>query len=151
MDRISICDSLYKRNEERPFLKQVVMGDEKWIIYSNVDRKRSWGKRNDQPLDTPKAGLHPKKVLLCVWWDWKGILYYELLPNNQTINSKKYCSQLDKLKTAVEQKCPEVANRKGVVFQHDNARRYVSLTTNVVGAWLGCSTPSTIFTRPRAM
>jgi len=27
MDRISICDSLYKRNEETPFLKQVVMGD----------------------------------------------------------------------------------------------------------------------------
>ena len=41
MDRISICDSLYKRNEETPFLKQIVMGDEKWIIYNNVERKRS--------------------------------------------------------------------------------------------------------------
>ena len=30
MDRISICDSLYKRNEETPFLKQVVTGDKKW-------------------------------------------------------------------------------------------------------------------------
>jgi len=29
MDRISICDSLYKRNEETPFFKQVVTGDEK--------------------------------------------------------------------------------------------------------------------------
>jgi len=28
MDRIFICDSLYKRNEETPFLKQVVTGDE---------------------------------------------------------------------------------------------------------------------------
>jgi len=42
MDRISICDSFYKRNEETPFLKQVVTGDEKWIIYNNVERKRSW-------------------------------------------------------------------------------------------------------------
>jgi len=75
-----ICDSLYKHNEEAPFLKQVVTGDEKWIIYNNVERKRSWRKRNGPPL---KAGLHPKKVkVLCVWWDWKGILYYELLPNN---------------------------------------------------------------------
>jgi len=64
-DRISICDSLYKRNEETPFLKQV-MGDEKWIIYNNVERKKSWGKRNELPLATPKAGLHPKKVILCV-------------------------------------------------------------------------------------
>ncbi|XP_018046256.1 PREDICTED: histone-lysine N-methyltransferase SETMAR-like [Atta colombica] len=128
MDRISICDSLYKRNEETPFLKQVVTGDEKWIIYNNVERKRSRGKRNESPLAIPKAGLHPKKVMLCVWWDWKGILYYELLPNNKTINSEKYCSQLDELKTAIEQKRPEIANQKDVVFHQDNARP-VSLIT----------------------
>jgi len=60
-----------------------VTGDEKWIIYNNVERKRSWGKRNAPPLATPKPGLHSKKVMLCVWWDWKGILYYELLPNKR--------------------------------------------------------------------
>jgi len=62
----SICDSFYKRNEETPFLKQVVTGNEKWIIYNNVERKRSWGKRNELPLATPKTDLHPKKVMLCV-------------------------------------------------------------------------------------
>ncbi|CAK9808456.1 Histone-lysine N-methyltransferase SETMAR [Anthophora quadrimaculata] len=129
LDRISICDSLYKRNEETSFLKQLVTGDEKWIIYKNIERERSWGKRDEPPLITPKAGLHPKKAMLCVWWDWKGILYYELLPYNETINSEKYCSQLDKLKTAIEQKRPEIANRKGVIFHQDNARPHVSLTT----------------------
>jgi len=53
LDRISICDSLYKRNEETPFLKQVVTG-EKWIIYNNVERKRSWGKWNEPSLTTQK-------------------------------------------------------------------------------------------------
>jgi len=38
------------------------MGDEKWIIYNNVERKRSRGKRNELPLIIPKTGLHPKKV-----------------------------------------------------------------------------------------
>ena len=51
MDCISICDSLYKRNQKRLFLKQVVTGDGKWIVYNNVERKRSWGKRNEPPLD----------------------------------------------------------------------------------------------------
>ena len=82
----SICDSLYKRNEEIPFLKQVMTRDEKWIIYNN-ERERSWEKQNEPSLVTSKAGLHPK-VTLCVWWDWKGILYYEPLSNNQTINRK---------------------------------------------------------------
>jgi len=88
--------------------------------------------------------------MLCVWWDWKGILYYELLPNNETINSEKYYSQLDELKTAIEQKHPEIANWKGIVFHQDNARPHVSLITRtkVVGARLGCST---IFIRPRAL
>ena len=66
------------------------MGNEKWILYNNVEWKRFGGKRNESPSMTPKAGLHPKKVIMCVWCDWKGVLYYELLPENQTIHSNKY-------------------------------------------------------------
>lgn len=40
LDRISTCDSLLKRNENVPFLKQIVTGDEKWILYNNVEWKR---------------------------------------------------------------------------------------------------------------
>ena len=43
-DRISACDSLLKHNENIPFLKQIVMSDEKWMLYNNVEKKRSWGK-----------------------------------------------------------------------------------------------------------
>jgi len=35
MDRISICDLLLKRNENCPFLKWMITGDEKWIVYNN--------------------------------------------------------------------------------------------------------------------
>ena len=96
LDHISACDSLLKDNKNTPFLKQIVMSDEKWILYNNVEWKRSWGKRNEPTPTTPKAGFHPNKVILCIWWDWKGVLYYELLPENQTINSNKYCSRLAK-------------------------------------------------------
>ena len=43
-DHISTYGSLLKHNENVQFLKQIVMGDEKWILYNNVERKRSWGK-----------------------------------------------------------------------------------------------------------
>ena len=129
LDHISACKSLLKHNKNVPFLKQIVTGDEKWILYNNVERKRSWGKRNEPPPTTPKASLHPKKVMLCIWWDWKGVLYYELLLENQTINSNKYCAQLDQLKVAIDKKHPEVVNRKCIIFHQDNARRHVSLMT----------------------
>ena len=45
MDRINICDTLLKRNEIKPFLKKMIIGDEKWITYDNPTRKRSWIKK----------------------------------------------------------------------------------------------------------
>ena len=103
-------------------------GNEKWILCNNVEWKKSWGKRNEPPPNTPKASLHPKKVM-CIRWDWKGVLYYEFLPENQTINSNKYCSQLNQLKAALHEKRPELVNRKRVIFHQDNARPHVSLMT----------------------
>ncbi|GFU33417.1 hypothetical protein TNCV_4362391 [Trichonephila clavipes] len=47
MDRISICETLSKRNEIGPFLKRMVTGDEKWITYDNIVRKRSWSKSSE--------------------------------------------------------------------------------------------------------
>ena len=44
LDRISASDFLLKCNENVPFLKQIVIGDEKWILYNNVEQKRSWDK-----------------------------------------------------------------------------------------------------------
>lgn len=129
MDRISICESLLKRNKIEPFLKRLITGDEKWITYDNNVRKRSWSKRGEAPQTIAKPGLTSKKVMLCVWWDWKGIVHYELLSPGQTINSDLYCQQLMRLKQSIQEKRPELINRKGVVFHHDNARPHTSLTT----------------------
>ncbi|GFU43685.1 mariner transposase [Trichonephila clavipes] len=80
MDRISICDALAKRNEIDPFLKRMVTGDKKWVTYDNIVRKRSWSKYREASQMGAKPGLMTRKVLICIWWDWKGIIYYELLP-----------------------------------------------------------------------
>ena len=77
---------------------------------------------------TSKADIHQKKVMLSDWWDCKGVVYFELLPRNQTINSDVYCQQLDKLNTAIKEKQPELVNRKDVIFHQDNA---------CLGTWLG--------------
>ena len=67
--------------------------------------------------------------MLSVWWDWKGVVFFELLPRNQTINSDVYCRQLNKLNAVVKEKRPELVNRKRVIFHHDNATPHTSLAT----------------------
>ena len=42
--RISNCDSLPKRNETDQVLERIITGNEKWVVYDNVVRKRSWSK-----------------------------------------------------------------------------------------------------------
>ncbi|XP_025264338.1 histone-lysine N-methyltransferase SETMAR-like [Camponotus floridanus] len=39
--RMNVCDQLTKHEENDPFLKRMITGDEKWIVYNNVSRKRS--------------------------------------------------------------------------------------------------------------
>ena len=127
LDRISACDSLLKCNENVPFLKQIMMGDEKWILYNNVEQKKSWASEMNHHQLHQRVGLHPKKVMY-IWWDWKGVLSYELLLESQTINSK-YCSHLEQLKAALNKKRPELVNRKRIIFHQGNARPHVSLMT----------------------
>ena len=80
-------------------------------------------------MTTPKVGLHPKKVMLCIWWGWQGVLYYVSLPENQRINSNKYYFQLDQLKAARDKKLLELVSRKCIIFHQDNSRPHVPLTT----------------------
>ncbi|GFV30250.1 histone-lysine N-methyltransferase SETMAR [Trichonephila clavipes] len=69
IDRISICEAFAKRNKINPFLKRMVTGDEKWVKYDNIVRKRSWSKRGEAAQTEAKPGLTARKVLLRNWWD----------------------------------------------------------------------------------
>ena len=100
-------------------------GDGKWILYNNVEWKRLWDKQNEPLTTTLKSDLQPKKVMLYIWWDWKRVLYYELLLENQMINSNKYCSQWDQLKAALSEKHLQLVNRKCLIFHKNNTRWHV--------------------------
>ncbi|GFV35975.1 mariner transposase [Trichonephila clavipes] len=64
MDRIFICEVLAKRNEIDPFLKRMVTGDEKWVTYYSIMRKRSWSKFGEAAQAVVKPGLTSRKALL---------------------------------------------------------------------------------------
>lgn len=90
-----------KHNKKHTFLKRIT-DNEKRIVYNNVECKRPQGKQNEPALTTSKASL--KKVMICIWWNCKGILYYKLLLQNQALNPDKYCSKLDQLKVTITEK-----------------------------------------------
>ncbi|GFW96866.1 mariner Mos1 transposase [Trichonephila clavipes] len=108
MDRIPICKALAKQKEINPFLKRM---------------------RGEAAQTVTKPGLTARNVLLCIWLDWKGITFYELLPCSQTLNSDLYCQQLEHLKLAIYQKRREWANKRGVASIRTTPDHTLSVVT----------------------
>lgn len=118
--------SLLTLKRHQNWLSSIVTGDEKWVQYVNVVRRRSWCAAGDTPQATAKPGLHPKKVMLSVWWDSKGVIMFEVLPPNTSITAELYCKQLDRLAAQIQQKRPHLGR---VRFLHDNARPHTAVST----------------------
>ena len=53
------------------------------------------------------------------------------------LTPSKYFSQLDQLKEALDEKHPELVNRKCIIFHQDNARPHVSLMIRQKSLQLG--------------
>ncbi|GFV47592.1 histone-lysine N-methyltransferase SETMAR [Trichonephila clavipes] len=102
----------------------------RYILQCFFDKGETASQRGESVQTVAKSELTSRKVILCIWWDWKGIIYYELLPLCQTLNSDIYCQQLECLKLVTEQKELELANRRGVVFHQDNTRPLTSVVTH---------------------
>ncbi|GBP84091.1 hypothetical protein EVAR_63229_1 [Eumeta japonica] len=45
------------------------------ITYDKNVRKGSWSKGEQAPQTTAKPGVTRTKLMLCVWWDWRGIIH----------------------------------------------------------------------------
>lgn len=125
--RFCMSEMMLERYKRKSFLHRIVTGDEKWIHYDNPKRKKSYVKPGQPAKSTPKPNIHDAKVMLCIWWDQKGVLYYELLKSGQTITGDLYRRQLIRLKRAINEKRPEYSTRhEAIIFHHDNARPHVA-------------------------
>lgn len=70
-----------------------------------------------------------KKALLCVWWNFEGVIHFELIPNSVAIDADLYCAQLDRMLAKLQLKYPSMVNRKRVLLQQDNAKPHTAKKT----------------------
>lgn len=125
-NRVEVCEKLLTFKRTFEWLDNLVTGDEKWVLYVNHTSKRSWVPSDQVPEPTAKPELHPKKVMLCVWWDVHGVVYWELLPTNTTVTANVYCAQLQRLRAALDKTRPRSGQ---YYFLHDNAKPHVAKVT----------------------
>ena len=102
--RFFTCEMLLARHKRKGFLHRIVTGDEKWIYYDNLKKRKSQGPSDHALTSTAKPNIHRKKLTLCIWWDQLGVVYYELLKSNETITGALYRTQLMRLSRAFKEK-----------------------------------------------
>ena len=85
-----MSEMLLERHKKKSFLHRIVTGNEKWIHYENSKGKISHVKPGQPAKSTAKPNIHGEKVMLCIWWDQKGVLYYVLLKPGECINGERY-------------------------------------------------------------
>lgn len=125
--RVTICQSLLLRHNRKEFLEDLVTGDESWVLYDNGTRLAYWLPVGEKPPQQPKFDPHSRKILLCCFWDAKGMLYYNFLPVGKTISATRYIENLQELAKAIKEKRPR---RATVHLLHDNARPHVAKETH---------------------
>jgi len=117
--------TLLSKFRQKHFLHNIITGDEKWILCDNLKRRKSWLYFGQPSASRPKPNIHAKKGLLCIWWDWKDLLYYELLQPGEIITANRCQQQLTKLSNALEAGHFLGKDHKVIVL-HDNARSHVA-------------------------
>lgn len=61
--------------------------------------------------------------MICIWWDWEGVLYWEILDKNKIVDRACYLAQLHRVNKALQQK---KTNRRGQVILLQNTRLHTS-------------------------
>lgn len=75
LQRMTICSSLLSRQEVDPFLKRIVTGDEKWVLYVNVKRKNQWVDKGEKVAPTAKPPY--LKTAISNFFAFKNASYYK--------------------------------------------------------------------------
>ncbi|QQP51365.1 Uncharacterized protein FKW44_012703 [Caligus rogercresseyi] len=48
-----------------------------------------------------QAGYPPKKVMICISWDWEGMVHGGIFERNVTVNKELYVDQLHRVNETI--------------------------------------------------
>ena len=102
--RVDACIELMTSYRNYQWLHGLTIGNEKWFSYVNYTRQRQWREAGQTDVATLSNDLHPKKVMLSVWYGLKGIIHWGFLPNGFNMTVFLYCQQLNRVQEKLQKK-----------------------------------------------
>lgn len=130
-NRKTIAQELFERTEsDQDFLKNIITGDETWIYGYDVETKRQSSQWKSANSPRPKKARQVRsnvKAMLITFFDFRGIVHREWVPQGQTINQHYYLEVMKRLRENVRKKRPDSWKSGSWMLHHDNAPAHSSL------------------------
>ncbi|UYV78256.1 hypothetical protein LAZ67_16000691 [Cordylochernes scorpioides] len=129
--RMNIANEMLDSVRDDPnLLQRVITGDEAWVYGYDVETKAQssqWKLPNEpRPKKARQVGSNVK-VLLTVFFDCRGVVHHEFLPQGRTVNEEYYLQVMRNLREAIRQKRPDLWKNKNWLLHHDNSPAHTSL------------------------
>ena len=127
--RVSRSEELLELNKKDPgFLNSTLIGEESWMFEYDPESKRQSSEGHTPSSPEPKKARMSKsrvKTMLIVFFDVRGIVHFEFVPQRQTLSAAFYLEALKRLKHRVARVRPHI--KDVCKLQHDNAPSHMAL------------------------
>ena len=119
--RVTLCAELLRNPTDDRFWRRIITNDEKWILFRYPDTGKQLLRPGTEVQSVVQRGRFEVKTMLCVWWNFKGSVYWELVPQGRTVDRTLYAEQLQRVYDIVRRRYPALINRERLLLQFDNA------------------------------
>ena len=125
--RFFASERLLQRQNRIRFLHHIVTGNEKWVHYDSLKRRKSCEMPRHASTSTARPNIYSAKVMFCIWWEHLSVAYYEPLKLSETITRDWYWTQSMRLSRSLKEKRPQYQETHDkVILQHDTAWPHVT-------------------------
>ena len=118
-----------KDNPDIP--RQIITGDETWVFQYNPGTKRQSMQWKTAESPRPKKASVSKlkiKVMLIVFFNQKGMVHHDFVPEGETVNHHFYQQVLIHLHNQVRHSRQELWSDKSWLLHHDNTPAHKAIS-----------------------
>jgi len=135
-DQRASCLDVYREMKDQlktgpDFLSKIITGDESWCYGFDPETKqqsRQWKNGSSlRPKKTRQVKSYVKTMLIC-FFDIKGLVHFEFIPQGQTVNQQFYFEVLKRLRDSVRRKCTKFWRSGEWLLHHYNVPAHTALS-----------------------
>lgn len=121
---------IFEHRNDPTFIQRIITGDETWVYEYDVETSQQtseWRFENEAKPKKARRSRSKVKVMLTVFFDFRGVVHSEFLPKGQTVNKDYYLGVMRRLRESIRKKRPDLWKSNSWILHHDNAPSHTAL------------------------